>query len=138
ASVAAEVEWLRATKRDLEGFDPARLTADERVDHRILQGIVDGWLLDLDTVRTWTRNPMIYAAAISDGVHNLMTMESSEPPTRMREVVSKLEGVPALLAAARTNIRMPPRAFGERAASMLRGVSDMLRHNLGLAVAAVE
>jgi hypothetical protein len=25
---------------------PARLAPDERVDHRILKGIIDGWLLD--------------------------------------------------------------------------------------------
>ncbi|HMF96051.1 MAG TPA: DUF885 family protein, partial [Vicinamibacterales bacterium] len=138
SSVAAEVEWLRAARRELDTFDPTRLTADERVDHRILQGIVDGWLLDLDTVRTWTRNPMIYAAALSDGVHNLMTMESSEPPMRMRAVVSKLERVPALLAAARTNIKAPPRVFVERAAAMFRGVSDLLGRDLPLAFAGVE
>jgi uncharacterized protein DUF885 len=137
ASVAAEVAWLRATRHDLDSFDPARLTADERVDHRILQGIVDGWLLDLDAVRTWTRNPMIYAAAISDGVHNLMTMESSAPAARMRQAVSKLNGVAALLAAARANIRTPPRVFVERAAAMFHGASDLLAHDLPLAFEGV-
>src|SRR5262245_20547013 len=77
SAVAAEVAWLRAFRQRLDAVNVSALTADERVDHRILQGIVDGWLLDLDTVKTWTRNPMIYASAISDGVHNLMTMESS-------------------------------------------------------------
>src|SRR3954452_8261454 len=53
ASIAAEVEWLRATRQMLAVVDAASLTADQRVDQRILIGIVDGWLLDLDTVRTW-------------------------------------------------------------------------------------
>ena len=110
-AIAAEVKWLRATRQTLGSIDVARLTPDERVDHRILQGIIDGWLLDLDTVRTWTRNPMIYATAISDGVHNLMTMESSAAPARMQQAVTKLRRVPALLSAARTNIRQPPRLF---------------------------
>ena len=52
--------------------------------------MIDGWLLDLDTVRTWTRNPMIYASAITDGVHNLMTMESSPAAERMAKAASKL------------------------------------------------
>ena len=118
ASIASEVAWLRDTRRRLAAVEVARLTPDELVDHRILQGIVDGWLLDLDTVRTWTRNPMIYASAVSDGVHDLMTMESSAAPERMRQVVTKLRGVPALLAAARANVRTPPRVFVERAAIM--------------------
>jgi uncharacterized protein (DUF885 family) len=138
SSIAAEITWLRDTRRRLDTFDVAGLTPDERVDHRILRGIVDGWLLDLDTVRTWTRNPMIYAAAISDGVHNLMTMESSPAPARLKQVVAKLHGVPSLLAAARTNIRTPPSVFVQRAAIMFHGVSDLLEHDLPLAFADVS
>jgi hypothetical protein len=48
SAIAAEVAWLRAFRGRLDALDPAPLTADERVDRRILQGIVDGWLLDLD------------------------------------------------------------------------------------------
>jgi uncharacterized protein (DUF885 family) len=137
ASIAAEVEWLRATRQTLAAVDLTSLTADQRVDQRILIGIVDGWLLDLDTVKTWTRNPMIYATAISDGVHNLMTMESSAPAARMRQVVTKLRAVPSLLAAARANIHQPPRVFVDRAAIMFRGVADLLNKDLGLAFAEV-
>ena len=135
ASIAAEVKWLRTSRGRLDAIDGTRLTPDEQVDRRILQGIVDGWLLDLDTLKTWTRNPMVYATAVSDGVHNLMTMESSPAPERMRQVVSKLHGVPALLASARANVHDPPRVFVERAAVMFRGVSDLLGHDLPLAFA---
>jgi APA family basic amino acid/polyamine antiporter len=138
STIAAEIAWLRHTRRQLDGFDLSTLTPDERVDHRILSGIVDGWLLDLDTVRTWTRNPMIYAAAISDGIHNLMTMESSPAPVRIRQVIAKLRGVPALVAAARTNIKTPPRVFVERAAVMFHGASDLLGRDLRLAFADVS
>ena len=137
ASVAEEIGWLRSERRDLDAFDVAQLTPDERVDRRILQGVIDGWLLDLDTVRTWQRNPMIYAAAVSDGVHNLMTMESSPAADRMRQAIAKLGGVPSLVAAARANITSPPRVFVERAAAMFHGVSDLLRHDLPLAFANV-
>ncbi len=138
ASIAAEVKWLTAERQSLDRLDVARLTPDERADHRILQGIVDGWLLDLDTVKTWTRNPMIYATAVSDGVHNLMTMESSGAPERMQQVVTKLRGVPSLLAAARANIHRPPRVFVERASVMFRGVADLLEKELPLAFADVK
>src|SRR2546425_5334015 len=91
AAIASEIDWLRSVRRALDAIDAAPLSPDARVDRRILQGIVDGWLLDLDRVRTWTRNPMIYASAITDGVHNLMTMESSAGPARLRQVVAKLQ-----------------------------------------------
>jgi len=137
-SITAEIAWLRTVRRDLDAMDPAGMSADERVDRRILQGVVDGWLLDLDTVRTWARNPMIYAAAISDGVHNLMTMESSPATERMDQVIAKLRGVERLLAAARENLRQPPRVFVERAIIMFRGASALLRNDLRLAFAGVD
>src|SRR6185369_16261164 len=91
AAIRSEVDWLRDTRRQLDAIDPASLTPDERVDRRILQGVVDGWVLDLDTVKTWTRNPMIYASAVTDGVHNLMTMESSPAEARLKQVIAKLQ-----------------------------------------------
>ena len=135
--IAAEIEWLRAFRARLDAINPAPLTPDDRVDRRILQGIVDGWLLDLDTVRTWTRNPMVYASAISSGVHNLMTMESSPAAARAKQVTSKLADVAKLIGAARENLKNPPRLFVERAIVMFRGAADLLAHDLSLAFADV-
>jgi hypothetical protein len=80
---------------------------------------------------------MIYASAISDGVHNLMTMESSPAASRARQATTKLTGVPRLLAAARENLRNPPRVFVTRAVVMFRGVADLIAHDLPLAFADV-
>jgi uncharacterized protein (DUF885 family) len=134
-AIAAEVAWLRAFRARLDAVDSSPLSPDERVDRRILLGVIDGWLLDLDTVRTWTRNPMIYAAAISDGLHNLVTMESSPAAERMAQVAAKLEAVPRLIGAARANIRTPPRVFVERGITMLRGASDLIATDVPLAFA---
>jgi uncharacterized protein (DUF885 family) len=134
-AISAEVDWLRGVRRQLDATDSAALTADEQVDRRILVGIVDGWLLDLTVVNTWSRNPMIYASAISDGVHNLMTMESSAADSRARLAVAKLQHVPRLLSSARENILNPPKVFVERSLLMFRGISDMLSRDLLLAFA---
>ncbi len=137
-AIAAEIDWLRGFRRRIDAVDPAALTPDERVDRRILQGVIDGWLLDLDTVRTWTRNPMIYASAISDGVHNLMTMESSPAASRARQATTKLTGG---AAAARCGPREPsqPAAGVRRARAivMFRGAADLMAHDLPLAFADV-
>jgi uncharacterized protein (DUF885 family) len=136
-AVSTEVEWLHAFRRRLDAVDPGPLSPDERVDRVILQGVIDGWLLDLETVRTWTRNPMIYASAISDGVHNLMTMESSAAASRAKDATAKLAAVPRLLASARENLRHPPRVFVERAIVMFHGVADLIARDLPLAFADV-
>ncbi len=132
-AVAREIAELKADRERLRAFDPDGLTPDERVDQRILDGIIDGWLLEQETLQNWRRNPMLYASALSDGVHNLMAMEYAPATTRMERVISKLADVPKLLSAARTNIANPPRIFAERGASMMRGAAGMLEHDLPLA-----
>ena len=134
-SIARELVWLRRSRRELDALNAGELTADEKVDRRILQGVVDGWILDLDTVHTWTRNPMIYVAAISDGLHDLITMESAPAAVRMRHALTKLRALPRLLTAARANVQAPPKVFVERTIAMLGGVSDLLAHDLALAFA---
>ena len=136
AGIRAEIAALKQDRERLSAFDPETLTPDERVDRRILEGIIDGWLLEQETLQNWRRNPMLYASALTDGVHNLMTMESDAAPVRMRRVISKLTQTPTLLAAARANIKNPPKLFAERGLSMLRGARDMLGKDLDLAFAS--
>ncbi|HEY9227284.1 MAG TPA: DUF885 domain-containing protein, partial [Gemmatimonadaceae bacterium] len=136
AGIRAEIGALQRDRNRLRAFDPAKLTPDERVDRRILEGVIDGWLLEQETLENWRRNPMLYASALTNGVHNLMTMESDPAPIRMRRIIAKLHRVPGLLAAARWNIKNPPKVFAERGASMMRGARDMLGKDLDLAFAS--
>lgn len=135
ASIARELRWLKATRLELAAFPAADLTPEEQADRRILAGVIDGWILDLDAVRTWTRNPMVYIAAVSDGLHDLITMEASPAELRMQHALGKLRAVPQLLDAARRNVKTPPRVFVERTIAMLGGVADLLEHDLPLAFA---
>ncbi|MEY4855308.1 MAG: hypothetical protein RLZZ97_138 [Gemmatimonadota bacterium] len=132
-AIAAEIATLKTAAAELAAFSDSSLTPDERVDKRILAGVIDGWLLEQETLESWKRNPMTYASALSDGVHNLMTMENEAAPVRMRRIIAKLAGVPALLQAARTNIVNPPRIFAERGLGMMRGASTMLTTDLPVA-----
>ena len=135
-AIAREITALKRNRQTLNAFDAAKLTPDERVDQKILDGIIDGWLLEQETLQNWKRNPMLYASALSDGVHNLMTMENAPAPVRMRRIISKLSSVPALLTAARTNITNPPSLFVGRGVGMMRGAAAMLGADLPLAFAS--
>jgi uncharacterized protein (DUF885 family) len=134
-AIGSEIAMWRGMKTRLADIAPDGLSPDERVDHRIVSGLIDAWILELDTNRNWQKNLMLYASAISDGVHNLMTMESAPAEARAGRVVSKLKGVPALLDAAKANISDPPRVMAERGVRMLKGASAMLTADLGSAFA---
>ena len=135
AGIQAEIATLKRERTALEQFSPAPLNPDQAADRRILLGLVDAWLLEQETLANWRNNPMLYASALTDGIHNLMTVESDPAPLRMRRIISKLRQAPTLLAAARTNISNPPKLFVERGAAMMRAASDMLGKDLELAFA---
>ena len=137
-AVTAEVAWLQTVKQRLRDLPRAELPADELVDHRILDGIVDAWLLELDGIKNHQRNPMLYASAIADGVHNLMTMESADPVTRMRRVTTKLRQVPRLLDAGKANLTNPPKVLVKRGITMFEGASAMLGADLEQAFPAPD
>ena len=134
--IAAEISALRRDAETLAAFDTATLTPDERIDRLILMGVIDGWLLEQETLQNWRRNPMLYASALSDGVHNLMAMESDPAPLRMRRIISKLARVSSLLDAGRANLDNPPRLLAERGVAMMRGAIGMLGRDLDLAFAS--
>lgn len=135
-AIRAEIAALQRDRTQLRAFDDARLTADERADRRILDGIIDGWLLEQQTLENWKRNPVLYTSALTDGVHNLMTMASDPAPVRMRRIISKLQHLPELLAAANANVVNPPKLFVDRGAVAVDGAVDMLGKDLDLAFAS--
>lgn len=134
-AIRDEIAALKRDAATLTAFDTTLLTPDERVDRLILLGVIDGWLLEQETLQNWKRNPMLYASALSDGVHNLMAMENAPAPVRMRSIISKLAQAPSLLQAARANITNPPRLLAERGVVMMRGAIGMLGRDLELAFA---
>lgn len=135
AAVAREIAALKRERAELQAINDASLSADARADRRILLGVIDGWLLEQETLANWRRNPMLYAVPIADGVHNLMVQAYAPADVRMRRVIGKLKGVPALLTAAKSNLVNPPRLLTERGITMLRGASGLLATDLPLAFA---
>src|SRR5438128_8433406 len=53
--IRKEIVDLKRLRTELRGIHPA--TPDEVVDARILDGIMDGWLLEQEMLQNWRRNP---------------------------------------------------------------------------------
>ncbi len=134
-AMAREVTALKRERKSIAAFSAASLSADERVDQRILVGIIDGWLLDAETIQSWKKNPMVYGDALFSGVHNLMTMESAPLDVRARRLIGKLRGLEALLAALKVNVVHPPKVYAERGQRMLSGAREALSSDVALAFA---
>ena len=90
---------------------PSQRTPDDAIDIEILDGQIRAELLDLEILQTWRHNPMNYVSLPGAAVDNLMKRNFAPPADRLRSIVSRLKGVPAMIAAMKRNIDNPPHEF---------------------------
>ncbi len=121
ARIEARIAELKQLLERLQGIDRARLGFDNAIDHQILDNEIRGALLDLDTLGLWKRNPMPYAYYPGGAVDVLIKREFAPARDRLRSVIARLKGIPAIYAAAKANVDNPAREFTEIAIQMARG-----------------
>lgn len=131
--------------RDLSGFARrlASMTMDtippaERADHAALMANAQGRLHELEAIRTWERDPQVYADTIATSLAAQAIFPYAPAAERARRLLSKLRQVAGVLDAARTNVREPAGIFIKTATETLRGVVSFLDRDLPRALREVD
>jgi uncharacterized protein (DUF885 family) len=114
----AEVETLAAR---LAALDPATLSFDDAIDAAALATEIQSELLQLRTIRSWERNPMAYAGVPGRAINGIMKRDFAPAAERLRSIIARLRQVPAVYAAAKANLKNPPREFTDVAIRMSKG-----------------
>jgi uncharacterized protein (DUF885 family) len=121
ARLAARVEELKAFRTRLAAIDRASLGFDDAIDAEAMAGQIDGELLDLETLKVYQINPMVYAGFPGGTIDSLMKRNFAPPAERLRLVIGRLRGIPAIYAAARANLTTPPKEFTDLAIRQAKG-----------------
>src|SRR5258708_18021227 len=130
AAIDAQVRDLGGFARRLAAIDPSRLTETERLERPALEANIRARLFELETVRTWERNPQHYGDLLSTSLAGQVLFDYAPLPERARRVLSKLHQVPPLLHAARDNIKDPPGIFIKVGLESLRGTLRFIEEDL--------
>jgi uncharacterized protein (DUF885 family) len=133
----AELSRLRRFDDRLVKFDPAKLSLRQSIDLRILQASVKRDLFEMQEMRIFERNPMVYARA---GDVNVYIKRNFAPlEDRVRSLVAIESQIPNILIAARTNLdEKLPRPFVGLAIQIARGSADFLKKDLVAAVSGLK
>jgi uncharacterized protein (DUF885 family) len=134
----AHVRALAGFGRRLQQIDTAPLPASEQVEHPIVSANIDGRIHELETVRSWERNPQLYADALGTSLAGQALFAYASEPDRARRVVSKLRQVPKLVQAARDNIRDCPGIFVKIGLETWRGVLAFIESDLPKAFSTLD
>jgi uncharacterized protein (DUF885 family) len=115
ASVQRRIDALLDWQAQLRQI-PARLMRDDdRYDHAVLDFGVRGELLELEEIRRWASDPWRYTDLIARGLSTVADHAYDAPSSRATSLRGRLEAAPAVLAAARSNLRTPPGPWTQRA-----------------------
>ena len=127
---------LRGWLARLERLDRPSLTGDAVFDVRILENALRAELLELEEVRDWQRNPMVYSSTLANGLSSLSQREFAPVEERVRSLMARMERIPAVVAAAKANLRDVPRLWAEQSVRDTRGTVGFLRGDLPKALEA--
>jgi uncharacterized protein (DUF885 family) len=136
--IDAHVRALSGFGRRLHQIDPSVLSKVERVDHPIVAAGIEARMYELEVVRSWERNPQIYAEIIGSSLAGQALFAYAPEAERARRVVSKLRQVPRLVQAARDNIKECPGIFVKVGLESWRGTLRFIESDLPRAFAGLD
>jgi uncharacterized protein (DUF885 family) len=137
-AIEAHTRALAGFRRRLQQIDAAQLPSTEKVEHAIVMSNVDARMHELETVRTWERNPQVYADALGTGLASQALFSYAPESERARRIVSKLRQTPRLVQAARDNIRDCPGIFVKIGLETWRGTLKFIETDLPRAFSTLD
>ena len=129
-AIDTQVRELGAFARRLGAIDPARLTDTERLERPALEANIRARLFELESIRTWERNPQHYSDVLATSLAGQALFGYAPLDERARRIVSKLRQVHRLMQAARENIKDPPGIFVKVGLESLRGTLRFINDDL--------
>jgi uncharacterized protein (DUF885 family) len=133
-----ETRALAGYLRRLEEIGRDSLTEVEALEQRMLASHLRARMFELEEVRTWEKNPQIYADILASSLAGQALFNYAPAPERARRVLSKLRQTPRLLQAARDNIKEPPGIFVKVGIETMRGALKFIDDDLPRAFANVD
>ena len=136
-SIDAEVAALKDFEKRIEAIHPEDAVADfvPRSDREIVLSTIHSRLLTLETIRPWEKNADNYSSTCANGAFVLMERKFASPDERLRSLVAREKQMPALLDAARVNLKNPPHVYTEIAIEQLPDIVSFFEHDVPTAFA---
>lgn len=133
-SAGARARWTEHTRRTLDALpravDYARLSRDGQVDFEILEHELTKSLWLAENTRPFEEDPRVYGDYVSDSTFLLLAQSTLPREANVSNVIARMAQIPKVIAAARENLRNPPRTHTETAIRQNRGAIAFYEHDL--------
>lgn len=137
-SIQQHVDVLRQYEREVQNFPAARLTPEQSADRELILGTIRSGLLDLESIRAWEKDPDHYSSTATNAIFVIMSRSFAPQDERLKSVIARERRMPAMFAAARANLKNPPRIYTEIALEQLPGIVSFFQKDVPLAFTGVK
>jgi uncharacterized protein (DUF885 family) len=143
AGRAERLAFFERWTTELASFDDAGLSADERVDRDLIQSEIEAHRFGEVQLREERWSALDWVYLLGDGIFPLIAREFAPLATRLGSVAGRLEGLPAVLDAAREALvgdalRPVARFHVEKALAQWSGIAELVDDALGEGRKAAE
>ncbi|MDQ6665273.1 MAG: DUF885 domain-containing protein [Acidobacteriota bacterium] len=133
SSIDSQVAALHRFLKQVQDFDSRDLAPETAADRELVLANIEATLLELEHVRSWEKNPDHYSSGVSSSVFTIMSRTFAPPAERLKAVIARERQMPQVFAAARANLKNPPRVYTEVAIEQLPGIVSFFEKDVPLA-----
>jgi uncharacterized protein (DUF885 family) len=122
AGIDRQIAFAREFRDKFAKVDTTKLSQEDRDDLELVKSSIESSLLELETIRSWQRNPDRYSSGITSSVFVIMSRKFAPQPERLKAVIARERQMPAVFAAARANLKDNPKIYTEVAIEQIPGI----------------
>ncbi|MBA3963076.1 MAG: DUF885 domain-containing protein [Chthoniobacterales bacterium] len=120
----------RAARQQLGQIDHDKLTGANKIDAQILKDAIDYELFQLEELKEWESNPLVYNESLANSLYLLVARDFAPAPERIANLRARLEAIPAVIVQAKANLQHPPEIDTQVAIDQTQGAISLVKEGL--------
>jgi uncharacterized protein (DUF885 family) len=125
AGVKKTRDFNEAYLNELKAIRLDKLSKVNNVDARIMRERLESNIFSTDVLREYEWNPNSYN--VGGAINALISRDFAPLKDRLKSAKGRLEAIPAVVAAAKANLKNPPRVYTETAIAQNKGVINLIK-----------
>ncbi|HTW66858.1 MAG TPA: DUF885 domain-containing protein [Bryobacteraceae bacterium] len=106
------------------------LSAEDQADYQIIDNAVNLSLLELDQIQSYRHNPTVYVELVGNALFNPFVLNYAPLETRYRQIIERMEKIPALMQQGEANLVDAPEVWNRVAREENDGNLDLIDKTL--------
>jgi uncharacterized protein (DUF885 family) len=102
------------------------LSPEDRADYQIIDNQINLSLLELEKIQSYRHNPTVYVELVGNALFNPFVLEYAPIETRYRQIIQRLQKIPALMQQAEANLADAPEIWNRVAREENEGNLDLI------------